>query len=113
MYSIQNAMHIYDSLTIKNNNIEAKLRLAKIYFQVIGDWDKASLLYENLCSNKRISKSNYLESLLNLINIKIAKGNLSEAMQMINKHLNNNTDKKIKLYLLRLKINLLLRKKFC
>ena len=99
MYSVQRAMSIYDSLIIKNNNIDAKLRLAKINFQIMGDLDKANLIYNEILLTKYINKTQYLESVLNLINIKIAKGDLKNAMKIINEHLKKNMDDNIELYL--------------
>ena len=80
--SLNQAINIYDSLITKTNSIEANYRLAEIRYRILGDLDGAVRHYNNIINKKR-NKKYLVDSIVRLVDIYIAKGNMPKAIQVI------------------------------
>jgi tetratricopeptide (TPR) repeat protein len=81
--ALQQAMAIYDSLRVTKKNAQAAYRLAEVQFRVLGDLDGALYLYEEAFKHGN-SKGLRIDAGLGMVNISIAKGNLSNAEEKCN-----------------------------
>ena len=83
--SLNQAINIYDSLITKTNSIEANYRLGEIRYRILGDLDGAVKHYNSII-NKRNNKKYLVDSIIRLVDIYIAKGNMKKADQVIQKY---------------------------
>ena len=93
------AISIYDSLNIKNKDLKALYRLSEIRFKALGDLDNAFINYTKI-KNITHDKNLKLNSILNIADILIAKGDLSRAYKLITKEVESSlwdSNEKIKL----------------
>ena len=80
------AISLYDSLNINNKNLNALYRLSEIRFKVLGDLDNALNDYTKI--NKITPDRDLkLKSILGIVDILIAKGNLTKASNFINQQI--------------------------
>jgi len=83
--SLNQAINIYDSLITQTNSIEANYRLAEIRYRILGDLDGAIKHYNNIINKKR-NKKYLVDSIVRLVDIYIAKGDIAKAMQVMKKY---------------------------
>ena len=81
--SLWKAVSIYDSLRIKDGNLDATFRLAEIKFRAMNDLDGAFLLYEKVAQKAPKKDVRFLAA-LRIIDINLAKGNTQKALAQIN-----------------------------
>jgi tetratricopeptide (TPR) repeat protein len=81
--SLWKAVSIYDSLRIKDGNLDATFRLAEIKFRAMNDLDGAFLLYEKVAQKASKKDVRFLAA-LRIIDINLAKGNTQKALAQIN-----------------------------
>ena len=81
--SLWKAVSIYDSLRIKDGNLDATFRLAEIKFKAMNDLDGAFLLYEKVAQKASKKDVRFLAA-LRIIDINLAKGNTQKALAQIN-----------------------------
>ena len=81
--SLWKAVSIYDSLRIKDGNLDATFRLAEIKFRAMNDLDGALLLYEKVAQKASKKDIRFLAA-LRIIDINLAKGNIEKALSQIN-----------------------------
>ena len=81
--SLLKAVNIYDSLRVKDGNLDATFRLGEIKFRAMNDLDGAFLLYEKV-AQKSPNKDIRLLAALRIIDINLAKGNTQKALAQIN-----------------------------
>mgnify|MGYP006088268941 FL=1 len=81
--SLWKAVSIYDSLRIKDGNLDATFRLAEIKFRAMNDLDGAFLLYEKVAQKASKKEIRFLAA-LRIIDINLAKGNTQKALAQIN-----------------------------
>jgi tetratricopeptide (TPR) repeat protein len=80
--SLWKAVSIYDSLRIKDGNLDATFRLAEIKFRAMNDLDGAFLLYEKVAQKASKKDVRFLAA-LRIIDINLAKGNTQKALAQI------------------------------
>ena len=83
--SLNQAINIYDSLITKTNSIEANYRLGEIRYRILGDLDGAAKHYNSIINKKR-NKKYLVDSIIRLVDIYIAKGDIKKADQVIQKY---------------------------
>jgi len=81
--SLWKAVSIYDSLRIKDGNLDATFRLAEIKFRAMNDLDGAFALYERVAQKAPKKDIRFLAA-LRIIDINLAKGNTEKALAQIN-----------------------------
>ena len=81
--SLWKAVNIYDSLRIKDGNLDATFRLAEIKFRAMNDLDGAFSLYEKVAQKAPKKDIRFLAA-LRIIDINLAKGNTEKALAQIN-----------------------------
>ncbi len=81
--SLWKAVSIYDSLRIKDGNLDATFRLAEIKFKAMNDLDGAFLLYEKVAQKAPKKDVRFLAA-LRIIDINLAKGNTKKALAQVN-----------------------------
>ena len=81
--SLWKAVSIYDSLRVKDGNLDATFRLAEIKFRAMNDLDGAFALYERV-AQKAAKKDIRFLAALRIIDINLAKGNTEKALAQIN-----------------------------
>ena len=81
--SLWKAVSIYDSLRIKDGNLDATFRLAEIKFRAMNDLDGAFSLYEKVAQKAPKKDIRFLAA-LRIIDINLAKGNTEKALAQIN-----------------------------
>ena len=81
--SLWKAVSIYDSLRIKDGNLDATFRLAEIKFRAMNDLDGAFSLYEKV-AQKAPKKDVQFLAALRIIDINLAKGNTKKALAQVN-----------------------------
>jgi tetratricopeptide (TPR) repeat protein len=81
--SLWKAVSIYDSLRIKDGNLDATFRLAEIKFRAMNDLDDAFLLYEKVAQKAPKKDVRFLAA-LRIIDINLAKGNMQKALAQVN-----------------------------
>ena len=81
--SLWKAVSIYDSLRIKDGNLDATFRLAEIKFRAMNDLDGAFELYERVAQKAPKKDIRFLAA-LRIIDINLAKGNTEKALAQIN-----------------------------
>ena len=81
--SLWKAVSIYDSLRIKDGNLDATFRLAEIKFRAMNDLDGAFLLYEKVAQKAPKKDIRFLAA-LRIIDINLGKGNTQKALAQIN-----------------------------
>ena len=93
LYLLEQAIQIYDSLRINNNDIESTYQLAEIKYKILGDLDAASNLYSTIIKNNRYNNSEfYTQSIIKNIDVLISKGNVDKAYQLLNENKNKIND---------------------
>ena len=104
--SLWKAVSIYDSLRIKDGNLDATFRLAEIKFRAMNDLDGAFLLYEKVAQKAPKKNIRFLAA-LRIIDINLAKGNTEKALAQINNFKQNfiNSDEKLILKIKESQIN--------
>ena len=80
--SLWKAVSIYDSLRIKDGNLDATFRLAEIKFRAMNDLDGAFSLYEKVAQKAPKKDVRFLAA-LRIIDINLAKGNTQKALAQI------------------------------
>ena len=80
--SLWKAVSIYDSLQIKDGNLDATFRLAEIKFRAMNDLDGAFSLYEKVAQKAPKKDVRFLAA-LRIIDINLAKGNTQKALAQI------------------------------
>ncbi len=81
--SLWKAVSIYDSLRVKDGNLDATFRLAEIKFRAMNDLDGAFVLYERVAQKAPKKDIRFLAA-LRIIDINLAKGNTEKALAQIN-----------------------------
>tara|TARA_B110000196_G_scaffold57694_1_gene47792 strand:- start:1460 stop:3334 length:1875 start_codon:yes stop_codon:yes gene_type:complete len=81
--SLWKAVSIYDSLRVKDGNLDATFRLAEIKFRAMNDLDGAFALYERVAQKAPKKDIRFLAA-LRIIDINLAKGNTEKALAQIN-----------------------------
>ena len=81
--SLWKAVSIYDSLRVKDGNLDATFRLAEIKFRAMNDLDGAFELYERVAQKAPKKDIRFLAA-LRIIDINLAKGNTEKALAQIN-----------------------------
>ena len=81
--SLWKAVSIYDSLRVKDGNLDATFRLAEIKFKAMNDLDGAFALYERVAQKAPKKDIRFLAA-LRIIDINLAKGNTKKALAQIN-----------------------------
>ena len=81
--SLWKAVSIYDSLRVKDGNLDATFRLAEIKFRAMNDLDGAFALYERVAQKAPKKDIRFLAA-LRIIDINLAKGNTEKALVQIN-----------------------------
>jgi tetratricopeptide (TPR) repeat protein len=89
--TLEQAMEIYDSLRVTKKNAQAAYRLAEVQFRVLGDLDGALYLYQEAYKFGN-SKNLRIDAGLGMVNISIAKGDLSAADNECNNLLDSHPD---------------------
>lgn len=98
MGSIQKAIAIYDSLLLSNRNPQAAFRLADIRFKALGDLDGALQLFSDVLASQH-KKELRQNAVFRLADVYIAKGDLEQAMKVLNTKSTLFTDDNSKTYL--------------
>ena len=80
--SLWKAVSIYDSLRVKDGNLDATFRLAEIKFRAMNDLDGAFVLYERVAQKAPKKDIRFLAA-LRIIDINLAKGNTEKALAQI------------------------------
>ncbi len=93
--SLWQAINIYDSLLTTTRSVEANYRLGEIRYRILGDLDGAARHFEDIINNKRNTKL-LKESILGLVNVQIAKGDLIGAHNILNKFKTDHNVKKFR-----------------
>ena len=83
--SLNDAINIYDSLITSTNSIEANYRLGEIRYRILGDLDGAFKHYNNIIQNNR-NKKYIVDSIVRLVDIYIAKGNMVKAKSILSRY---------------------------
>ncbi len=81
--SLLQSVEIYDSLRIKDGNLDATFRLAEIKFRAMNDLDGAFTLYERVAQKARERELRF-SAALRIIDIMLAKGDLQKGLTQIN-----------------------------
>jgi len=87
-FAIHKAMTIYDSLRTVTHSFEAAYRLGEIRYRALDDLDGAEIQFRELTSSNQPNVFK-LPSFLRLVDIQIARGDLSGAESQISDVLNN------------------------
>lgn len=85
---LENAITIYDSLIINNKDIKSSYNLAQIKYKILGDLDSSSKLFNNVISKTNNSNPLHSNSIIEVINIMISKGQLLKAQETLQKYKN-------------------------
>ena len=85
MHFLQSAIDIYDSLRINISNLKSTYHLAEIKYKILGDLDGANKLYHDILQNKNFDSTYKSKSVIKIIDILIAKGNLDLAKETLEK----------------------------
>ena len=83
---LENAITIYDSLIINNKDIKSSYNLAQIKYKILGDLDGSNKLFRNVILNTNISNPFHSNSIIEIINIMISKGQLLKAKETLQKY---------------------------
>ncbi len=78
------AISIYDSLRTYSRDDEATYNLAEIKYRILGDLDGAEKIYKKLAKNYK--SKYYNKSIIKIIDISISKGDLNNALDIINNY---------------------------
>ena len=85
---LENAITIYDSLIINNKDIKSSYNLAQIKYKILGDLDGSSKLFNNVILKTNNSNPFHSNSIIEVINIMISKGQLLKAQETLQKYKN-------------------------
>jgi len=85
---LENAITIYDSLIINNKDIKSSYNLAQIKYKILGDLDGSNKLFNNVISKTNNSNPFHSNSIIEVINIMISKGQLLKAQETLQKYKN-------------------------
>ena len=85
---LENAITIYDSLIINNKDIKSSYNLAQIKYKILGDLDGSSKLFNNVILKTNNSNPFHSNSIIEVINIMISKGQLLKAQETLKKYKN-------------------------
>ena len=85
---LENAITIYDSLIINNKDIKSSYNLAQIKYKILGDLDGSNKLFNNVISKTNNSNPFHSNSIIEVINIMISKGQLLKAQEILQKYKN-------------------------
>ena len=85
---LENAITIYDSLIINNKDIKSSYNLAQIKYKILGDLDGSSKLFNNVILKTNNSNPFHSNSIIEVINIMISKGQLLKAQEILQKYKN-------------------------
>ena len=85
---LENAITIYDSLIINNKDIKSSYNLAQIKYKILGDLDGSSKLFNNVILKTNNSNPFHSNSIIEIINIMISKGQLLKAQETLKKYKN-------------------------
>ena len=83
---LENAITIYDSLIITNKDIKSSYNLAQIKYKILGDLDGSSKLFNNVILKTNNSNPFHSNSIIEIINIMISKGELLKAKETLQKY---------------------------
>tara|TARA_B110000263_G_scaffold159269_1_gene138414 strand:+ start:6549 stop:8372 length:1824 start_codon:yes stop_codon:yes gene_type:complete len=83
---LENAITIYDSLIINNKDIKSTYNLAQIKYKILGDLDGSNKLFNNIILNTNTSNPFHSNSIIEIINIMISKGQLLKAKETLQKY---------------------------
>jgi len=83
---LENAITIYDSLIINNKDIKSSYNLAQIKYKILGDLDGSSKLFNNVILKTNNSNPFHSNSIIEIINIMISKGELLKAKETLQKY---------------------------
>jgi len=83
---LENAITIYDSLIINNKDIKSSYNLAQIKYKILGDLDGSSKLFNNVILKTNNSNPFHSNSIIEIINIMISKGELLKANKTLQKY---------------------------
>ena len=83
---LENAITIYDSLIINNKDIKSSYNLAQIKYKILGDLDGSSKLFNNVILKTNNSNPFHSNSIIEVINIMISKGQLLKAQETLQKY---------------------------
>ena len=85
---LENAITIYDSLIINNKDIKSSYNLAQIKYKILGDLDGSNKLFNNVILKTNNSNPFHSNSIIEVINIMISKGQLLKAQETLQKYKN-------------------------
>ena len=85
---LENAITIYDSLIINNKDIKSSYNLAQIKYKILGDLDGSSKLFNNVILKTNNSNPFHSNSIIEVVNIMISKGQLLKAQETLQKYKN-------------------------
>ena len=85
-FLMHKAISLYDSLSIKNRNLDAEFRLSEIRFKALGDLDSAYELYTAIYKTTR-DRDMKLKTIIRIVDVNLAKGTLDSALDIINDEL--------------------------
>lgn len=83
---IENAIAIYDSLIVENEDIKSIYNLAQIKYKILGDLDSSKKLFNKILLNIDKLDPFYANSIIEMINISISKGELLNAKKILQKY---------------------------
>ena len=85
---LENAITIYDSLIINNKDIKSSYNLAQIKYKILGDLDGSNKLFNNVILKTNNSNPFHSNSIIEVVNIMISKGQLLKAQETLQKYKN-------------------------
>jgi tetratricopeptide (TPR) repeat protein len=83
--TLEKAIVIYDSLRVHAKSVDATYKMAEIKFKVLGDLDGAKAFYKDVV-NARKNQKYRTNSILNIVDVYIAKGDLKNAQGALQKY---------------------------